>query len=134
LNDRIYGNELDNNLFGDAGSDWLYGLDGIDTLVGGDGNDILRGGNARDYLFGGSGFDQLFGDAGDDYLDGGFDGVADSLNGGEGADEFVQYYRKVLTILPFSSTVITTDQLAEAELLADLNSGLGDHVVRRYIF
>jgi Ca2+-binding RTX toxin-like protein len=129
FSDRIYGNELDNTLFGNAGADWLYGFDGVDTLVGGTGNDLLYGGNGRDYLYGEMGRDQLFGEAGNDFLNGGYDGYADVLNGGEGADEFVRFYRWTSLRLSRTST-LKSYQLVEGEQLADFNSSLGDYIFK----
>jgi Ca2+-binding RTX toxin-like protein len=135
FNDRIRGNELDNELFGNAGADLLYGFDGIDSLVGGLGDDTLYGGDKRDYLYGKLGFDQLFGEGGDDSLDGGYDGIADVLNGGDGADEFVQYYQRGLMSGTFPSPIVSpTDQLVEAENLADFNASLGDKKVKRIVY
>jgi Ca2+-binding RTX toxin-like protein len=128
FNDRIYGNELDNELFGNAGHDWLYGYDGLDTLVGGIGNDTLQGGAHRDHLFGEGGLDQLFGELGDDYLEGGFDGFADVLNGGSGADEFVQYYR-----WNRPTGQIPTYQLVEGENIADYFAKARDKKVKKTV-
>ncbi len=134
FNDRIYGNELDNELFGNAGIDWLYGYDGLDALYGGLHDDILRGGDKRDLLYGQGGRDQLFGELGDDYLEGGYDGFADVLNGGEGADEFVQYVKTVLTTGTFPNpAVVQTTQLVEGESLADFSS-TKDKKVKKIVF
>ena len=134
FDDRIYGNELDNELFGNAGNDWLYGYDGLDTLSGGWGDDLLYGGAKRDMLYGQSGRDQLFGELGDDYLEGGYDGFTDLLNGGDGADEFVQYYRTVLTTGTFPNpAVVTSYQLVEGESIADFNS-TKDKKVKKTVF
>jgi Ca2+-binding RTX toxin-like protein len=134
FDDHIYGNELDNELFGNAGNDWLNGYDGIDQLFGGLGDDILRGGDKRDYLYGEMGRDQLFGDAGDDYLDGGFDKLVDVLTGGDGADEFVQYYRWNFTSVPYSPYLIQTYDLVEDEKLAGFDVKLGDRIVKRTVW
>jgi Ca2+-binding RTX toxin-like protein len=132
--DRFYGNELDNELFGNGGNDWLYGYDGIDSLSGGSGDDYLYGGNQRDYLYGESGRDQLFGELGDDYLHGGYDGAADVLTGGEGADEFVRFYRWALTTSPNPPFIVQIQQLVEGETLADYNASLGDRIVKEMVF
>ena len=123
--DRIHGNELANDLFGNAGNDWLFGYDGLDMLNGGIGDDILRGGNARDQLFGELGRDQLFGEAGNDRLEGGFDGLVDVLNGGEGKDEFIQYHR-----WEWTTPKTKVHRLIEGESLADFNAKLGDLIVK----
>jgi Ca2+-binding RTX toxin-like protein len=132
FDDRIYGNELDNDLFGNAGNDLIYGYDGLDVLSGGWGNDKLYGGAKRDLLYGEAGRDEIFGELGDDYLDGGYDGYADTMNGGEGADEFVQYYRWGLASSTTPGSPITqVYELLEAEILADFNANLGDKLVKR---
>jgi Ca2+-binding RTX toxin-like protein len=135
FNDRIYGNELDNELFGNSGADWLYGYNGIDMLYGGWDDDLLYGGDQRDYLYGQAGRDQLFGELGDDYLEGGYDGFADVLTGGQGADEFVQYYTWTLrSSSRIGSPVEQVYQLVEGETLADFSSSLGDKIVKRTAF
>jgi Ca2+-binding RTX toxin-like protein len=131
--DRIHGNELNNQLFGFAGSDWMWGYGGLDELFGGSHNDILRGGDARDLLFGELGRDDLFGEAGNDRLDGGYDGQADTLNGGAGADEFVQRYRWEWINLGYYPYLRRVARLVEGETLADFNAGLGDVIVQAMV-
>ena len=53
-NDKVYGNDLDNEIMGGGGHDTLMGGDGADLLVGGAGNDELDGGGNR----GGDGRDE----------------------------------------------------------------------------
>lgn len=86
-NDRINGDERDENISGGAGNDRLSGRDGDDWMLGGDGNDRLNGGNGSDGLEGGEGNDRLNGGSGNDWLLGG-EGD-DWLKGGAGADVFV---------------------------------------------
>jgi Ca2+-binding RTX toxin-like protein len=91
---------------GGSGNDTLRGGTGADMLYGGTGDDVLIGWGGNDYLNGGDGADVLWGDGyitqnflivkhfnppnpGADYLDGSFDGDADLLYGGLGADTFV---------------------------------------------
>ncbi len=77
-NDKMTGNELDNELWGMngndtleglAGNDKLYGGAGVDKLFGGDGDDELHGGDGNDSLVGGAGADKFFGGAGIDTAD-----------------------------------------------------------------
>ncbi|NUB43318.1 Hint domain-containing protein [Fertoebacter nigrum] len=75
-NDTIFGGTGTDALFGDAGDDLIYGGDDLDVLDGGTGNDTLVGGAGPDKLFGGDGRDRLFGNAGD------------TVDGGEGGDDF----------------------------------------------
>ena len=75
-------------------ADGLYGGQGNDTLEAGAGDDILRGDEGDDILRGGDGADRLEGSVGVDTLEGGpgndtvvaADGVADTLDCGEGED------------------------------------------------
>ena len=107
-NDRLDGGDGNDYLDGGGGNDTLYGDNeevsiawgdaliyesgpegsGNDTLYGGDGNDALYGGGGDDMLYGGTGQDVLVGMSGRDYLDGGNDGIADTLVGWTGADTF----------------------------------------------
>jgi len=88
-NDILRGGHNDDVLVGGDGNDQIFAREGNDYLYGGNGNDVLRGGQGDDHLYGGAGYDDLFGALGNDYLDGGRDGVADKLTGGDGADTFV---------------------------------------------
>ncbi len=120
IHSRAYGDAGNDTLIGGSGYDYLDGGSGNDFMLGdvngsqGDG-DVLRGGYGNDYLNGGGGHDHIRGDAGDDtlhggygaddlmggsgndYLDGGYygndDGATDRLNGGTGADHFVDYQK-----------------------------------------
>jgi Ca2+-binding RTX toxin-like protein len=96
-NDRIYGDSTDNNLnqSGVGGNDRLYGQDGNDQIFGHGGDDILDGGagadelwsgDGNDWLSGGAGVDRLIGGNGDDQLDGGAD--ADAMYGWAGNDTY----------------------------------------------
>lgn len=86
-NDRLAGDENDNELEGGPGNDSIYGGTGggDDTLLGGDGNDRLYGGIGDDALDGGVGNDRLSGGSGDDTLRGGAGN--DEFYGGTGDDE-----------------------------------------------
>lgn len=77
-----------NTLDGGDGHDTLYGGFGTDSLYGGSDNDTLYGGYGNDFLYGNGGMDYLFGQDGNDLLNGGDDGFADYLSGGNGNDKF----------------------------------------------
>lgn len=84
-NDRISGDDADNELDGGAGNDHLFGLNGVDLLTGGKGNDHLDGGDGDDVLDGGEGNDRLLGGAGNDAISGGKGN--DNIGAGEGLNE-----------------------------------------------
>jgi hypothetical protein len=75
--------------FGNNGNDTLIGGNNHDILIGGRDNDTLRGGAWNDRLYGREGADVIFGEGGNDGLFGGV-GEHDRLNGGAGADRFLQ--------------------------------------------
>ncbi|WP_081847031.1 Hint domain-containing protein [Thioclava indica] len=105
--DPVTDNGMD-TLSGGAGNDVIYGEDDDDLIHGGTGNDMLDGGIDNDTLFGDAGNDTLKGGQGDDTLNGGTgndsvsggddrdlfvvgsaeDGAGDTLDGGEGGDDF----------------------------------------------
>ena len=76
----------------------MYGNGRGDYLIGGSNNDLLSGGSGSDRMWGLNGDDRLYGGRGVDYLYGGnhndglFGGVGekDQLEGGSGADRFLQ--------------------------------------------
>ncbi len=112
--DRIFGDDIANDLKGLAGSDRLYGNGGSDTLIGGDGGDglwgddeadVLHGDAGNDSLYGGYGSDTLLGGAGDDVLRGGRG--MDVLDGGDGLADTADY------------------QDSEAGVAVDLTAGTG---------
>jgi hypothetical protein len=94
-NDIFHGEQGNDVLYGGAGNDTFRGGDGNDRLYGGAGNDVLLGGAGNDLLHGDAGRDALFGEAGNDTLYGGFDGTADRLVGGTGADRFARDIRLI---------------------------------------
>jgi Ca2+-binding RTX toxin-like protein len=79
---------------GTPGADLLFGTKGRDVICGLGGNDKIRGLGGNDVIRGGAGDDKLQGDHGRDVLKGGsgndmlfaWDGFADRLYGGSGAD------------------------------------------------
>ena len=86
-------------LSGGAGNDVIYGEDDDDTLEGGSGADYLDGGVDDDAISGDAGDDTLVGGEGADSVSGGDDrdlflvgsgedGIGDTLDGGEGGDDF----------------------------------------------
>jgi Ca2+-binding RTX toxin-like protein len=92
--DLLFGTKGRDVICGLGGDDVLDGNGGNDGLYGGAGDDLLNGGNGNDLLYGGAGNDKLQGDHGRDTMRGGagndmlfaWDGFADKLNGGPGAD------------------------------------------------
>lgn len=89
--DSLVGSYDDNLIDGGVGNDTLIGdnyyySQSEDTLIGGFGDDILKGGNGNDVLDGGAGNDVLIGDIGYDFS---YIGLADTLTGGAGKDEFI---------------------------------------------
>ncbi|MFC3180435.1 Hint domain-containing protein [Cypionkella sinensis] len=97
-----------------AGNDTITGGAGNETLDGGSGNDMLSGGGGNDSILGGAGNDTLIGGDGADSLFGGdgrdtfFVGAGDSVDGGEGGDD---YDVLDLTAYGFSATNIIYDPL-----------------------
>ncbi|MEP4196907.1 MAG: Ig-like domain-containing protein [Aliishimia sp.] len=94
FNDRLTGDQDDNEIWGGdgddvmiglGGNDILHGQDGNDTLTGSGGDDILNGGDGDDIIDGVGGRDTLNGGAGNDMLTG--DVGVDTINGGEGLDD-----------------------------------------------
>jgi Ca2+-binding RTX toxin-like protein len=118
--DTVYGSFASDVIYGGQGNDWLYGLDGNDWLYGQDGTDRLYGGNHDDHLYGGAWQDVLFGQDGNDYLDGGTDGINDTLNGGTGADTFRKERYVNYNFWP--------PQIVYLDTPVDFNSAEGDYV------
>ncbi|MBL4589953.1 MAG: type I secretion C-terminal target domain-containing protein [Alphaproteobacteria bacterium] len=83
-NDKMFANNLGNEIDGQGGNDTIYGGTSTDVLHGGDGNDNLSGKFGDDTLHGDAGADRLWGGYGDDTLYGGDDN--DTLRGDDGAD------------------------------------------------
>ncbi len=69
--DEVYGGNHSDQLYGGKGDDKIMGRWGEDKLIGGKGKDVLRGGKHSDVINGGDGDDQLFGGKDDDRLSGG---------------------------------------------------------------
>ena len=76
---------------GGTGNDTLSGGSGADLLLGGSGADSILGNAGNDTLIGGSGKDTVRGGSGDDRVDGSDDNTRDIVQGGTGADLFVQH-------------------------------------------
>ncbi|MCB9759593.1 MAG: hypothetical protein H6739_07105 [Alphaproteobacteria bacterium] len=95
--DIILGNGGDDLLIGGTQADYMDGGDGADDLVGeagpdvmlgGAGDDVLNGGRGSDSMNGDSGSDHLLGDEGNDFLcGGGYTGIPDAFDGGDGPDQ-----------------------------------------------
>ena len=86
-----------NEIIPDLGSDILRGGNGDDSLIGNSSRDVMSGDAGNDTLLGKSGNDRLDGGSGNDVLDGGrgndafilrINDDADTVTGGEGADQF----------------------------------------------
>lgn len=97
--------DSEGSIYLDEGNDFLdasdatlrfdaYGGDGNDQMNAGVGDDTLFGGEGNDTINGGAGNDIIHGDAGLDRLNGGddrdilFGGAGDTIDGGEGGDDF----------------------------------------------
>jgi Ca2+-binding RTX toxin-like protein len=88
LNDEIFGGDGSDILVGGAGADTIFGGAGTDFVFGGSGDDVIHLGAGDDYVFGGTGADQLFGGDGRDmFIVTGQDGN-DTIDGGEGGNDF----------------------------------------------
>ncbi len=90
VGDFIWGGTEEDEISGGGGADWINGGNDNDILRGGSGGDGIFGGFGDDSLYGEEGLDALFGEGGNDGL---FGGRAhnDELNGGGGADRFLNY-------------------------------------------
>ena len=82
--DIVNGGEDDDKIWGDDGENELYGEAGNDHLYGGKDKDIIDGGDDNDYIHGYDGNNELSGGTGNDHLYGGKDN--DTINGGTGKD------------------------------------------------
>ncbi|MEZ6119717.1 MAG: FG-GAP-like repeat-containing protein [Pirellulaceae bacterium] len=82
------------------------GVSGNDTLRGGSGNDVVIGAAGNDNIHGGFGADTIYGGAGGDTI--GFseaeDGVADTVDGGDGSDSYYIYANNTPDIYVDSGT------------------------------
>jgi len=129
-NDRIFGNNLANDLRGVRGNDLLNGGNGNDRLLGGMGADKLNGGTGNDTLAGGAQADKfVFG------VNFGRDRVADFANnvdtlqlddalwgGGRTVAQLLAHHASVVsgnTLLTFGANVITIAGLANSGQLID---------------
>lgn len=83
---KLTGGNGDDELYGGDGDDVLGGGAGIDLLVGDGGDDTLKGGVGNDILDGGAGVDLYLGQDGDDLILNG-DGIAETVDCGEGLDD-----------------------------------------------
>ncbi len=100
---------------GGIGNDTMFGGSGNDTMHGGLGNDRLFGNNGDDRLFGDDGTDFLSGGANNDFLSGGDDFDIDTMNGGSGADTFVQ----VRGFFPFPQFEVIQDRTSIDTVIID---------------
>jgi Ca2+-binding RTX toxin-like protein len=100
--DKIKGDEYDNNLDGGAGDDHIEGRDGDDTLDGGASSDVVDGG------------------AGDDVIVATADAAADDICGGEGTDTYDASHTYADAIIDLSegtadSTELGLDKIHDIE-------------------
>jgi RTX calcium-binding nonapeptide repeat (4 copies) len=87
----LSGTDKQDRLDGEDGDDEIRGLGAIDSIEGGDGNDVIYGGPGSDFLSDGDGEDVLHGGAGNDgVLASGLreDGHPDKLYCGPGKDVY----------------------------------------------
>jgi serralysin len=85
--EAVYGSAFDDRVSGNDADNDIFTRDGNDFVTGGDGNDFVSGNIGDDILFGNDGDDFLVGDRGRDSLIGGRG--YDIFNGGAGPDRFV---------------------------------------------
>jgi len=85
LDDKLKGDNQDNEIFGGAGDDIIRGRGGDDDLRGQGGSDNIKGNNGDDTIRGGGGSDEIDGGNGDDTIRGG--GGSDEIDGGNGDDD-----------------------------------------------
>ncbi len=106
-NDQIRGGDDNDTAEGGSGNDAISGDAGADSLSGGDGNDTLTGGTGQDTLIGGNGADSLSGGDDRDLFIIGADGIGDTVDGGEGGDDYdtldLRGIGKALTNIIYSS-------------------------------
>ena len=82
--DIVHGGADDDKIWGDDGENELYGEAGNDHLYGGKDKDIIDGGDDNDYIHGYDGNNELSGGTSNDHIYGGKDN--DTINGGTGKD------------------------------------------------
>jgi Ca2+-binding RTX toxin-like protein len=86
--DTVYAGSGNDTVWGDdtiGGADLIYGDEGDDALHGALGNDTVYGGIGNDTIFGGAGRDLIFGDFDRDTIHA---GIGDTVDGGEGGDDY----------------------------------------------
>ncbi|SPJ29712.1 Hint domain-containing protein [Falsiruegeria mediterranea] len=127
-NDTILGGTGDDTLFGGIGSDQLEGQEGNDVVYGDSdismvkpsdfaaalaiepGNDTILGGAGEDTLYGEEGNDVILGGEDADVVFGGDDrdvigaGIGDTIEGGEGGDDFDVLLARGLAVVDYDET------------------------------
>ena len=135
--DLMEGGNGDDVIDGNEGNDLLRGQDGIDVIRGSAGDDQIHGGAGNDELFGDDGSDFIFGNSGNDHLDGGKDGkndgYFDTLTGGSGADQFVQYYEYTSKFVDTGSHDYTLWYWKALDEMTDYDESAGDSIVKHRI-
>lgn len=88
--DLIMGGNAGDDIYGGDDNDTLYGGRGADDIFGGNDNDSILAGLGNDEITGGAGADSMFGSADRDtfYVSNSTDGIGDTVDGGEGGDDF----------------------------------------------
>ncbi len=117
--DTLYGGIGADLLSGDAGNDVVYGdsdismefapdIDaalaiepGDDTISGGEGDDTLYGEFGNDRIYGGEGADQVFGGDDRDVIAA---GIGDTIEGGEGGDDFDTLIASGLAVIDYDES------------------------------
>ncbi|KFE35303.1 Hint domain-containing protein [Thioclava atlantica] len=118
--DTIEGGAGNDSLEGNDGNDLIHAGTGADIVMGGAGNDVIFGEDGADRIDGGAGADTLMGGEGSDSVFGGDDrdlflvdapenGMGDTLDGGEGGDDFDTLDLRGAGPLQVNSTVTDYD-------------------------
>ncbi|MBT3140765.1 hypothetical protein DS909_15865 [Phaeobacter gallaeciensis] len=109
-NDTLYGQDDDDTIVGGSGDDWIDGGIDEDMLSGGTGDDTILGRHGEDEIHGEAGNDVLLGGENADLLFGGDDrdtigaGIGDTIEGGEGGDDFDTVIATGLAVVDYDDT------------------------------
>lgn len=109
-NDTLYGQDDNDTILGGAGDDLVDGGIDQDSIEGGDGNDTLLGGHGEDEIHGGTGNDVILGGTEADVLYGDDDrdtigaGIGDTIEGGEGGNDFDIAIATGLAVVDYDQT------------------------------
>ncbi len=109
-NDTLFGQDDDDTIVGGTGDDWIDGGIDEDSLSGGTGDDTILGRHGEDEIHGEEGNDVLLGGEGADLVFGGDDrdtigaGIGDTIEGGEGGDDFDTVIATGLAVVDYDDT------------------------------